>query len=52
MINAVLCSLFMAFGTFLWHFFFEESPDFNEALEYSLIQTVAIFTYQFVWVNN
>ena len=50
MINAVLCSLFMAFGTFLWHFFFAESPDFDEALEYSLIQTTAVFAYQLFWV--
>lgn len=50
MINAVLCSLFMASGTFLWQFF-AESPDFDKALEYSFIQTVAIFTYQFIWVN-
>ena len=52
MIDAALCSLFMAIGTFLWHFFFAESPDFNEALEYSFTQTVAIFTYQIIWVNQ
>ena len=52
MINAVLCSLFMAFGSFLWHFFFAESPDFNKALDYSFIQTVAIFTYQIIWVKQ
>ena len=52
MIDAALCSLFMAFGTFSWHFFFAESPDFDEALDYSLIQTVAVFTYQFIWVNK
>ena len=52
MINAVLASLCMAFGSFLYQFFFTESPDFNQALEYSFIQTVAIFSYQLIWVNE
>ena len=52
MMNAVLASLCMAFGSFLWHFFFAESPDFNKALEYSVIQTIAIFAYQLIWVNK
>lgn len=52
MMNAVLCSLCLAFGSFVYQFFFAERPDFVQALEYSFIQSVAVFTYHFIWIDK